>query len=509
MVKRLVWTPTRIRVAAELAKKVGTPDAARILSEQWGEPVSYGALSNIFTRHRIKIPHRVHTRGAYNPLVDNITPPNEKLLAAMQKAAARRASDYEALRGEDFDVGVGNVGHVDPKAGAEKRQEFTQEQGDWLGLLRDSGGDPAKMPQPQADKSAHYIALVSEQERRFQNRKLARSTSIQSANEGLHLRLLMQLAKDYFYDKTTPSGYATKTPKTRHKRIDVMGLSDLHFGSELSGLDNPKPYTATEESRRFAKVVAEFSEYKSQYRNDSRAVVLCNGDLIEGMLGHDMRDGAPLEEQLGACLSYLRTAINQWSTDYPQVDVHWQPGNHGRNKMRHPGRATSSKWQGYEWWLGYCLAQMCGSLKNVKFHVPFQAVGKIQLFDKWLLQTHGDTEVKLGEPDRKANENAAELAKINTTRIYDQEFAVGFFGHFHKARVYPWMPMTAIFNGALIPGSSQGYARSAGYTQERCGQWIWEAVPGYPVGDLRFIEVGEREDRDASLNKIVAPFRFT
>jgi hypothetical protein len=158
--------------------------------------------------------------------------------------------------------------------------------------------------------------------------------------------------------------------------------------------------------------------------------------------------------------------------------------------------------------MGYCLSMICSGLPNVRFSVPFQAISKVQLYDSWLLMTHGDTEIKLGNPDKQADRNAAELAKINTTRMYGVEFAVGFFGHFHMARTFPWKPMRAIFNGALIPGASQGYARSEGLVQEQCGQWIWEAVPGHPVGDLRFIEVGDAEDRDASLNNLIPPFRF-
>ena len=198
--------------------------------------------------------------------------------------------------------------------------------------------------------------------------------------------------------------------------------------------------------------------------------MLANGDLVEGMLGHDLRDGAPLTEQLGACLHYLRTAINRWSTDYPSVHVEWQPGNHGRDKMRHPGRATSSKWDGHEWWLGYTLAQMCGNLKNVTFNIPFRAVSSIKLYGEWILQTHGDTEIKLGDPDSKAPDNMRALATWQAAAWEREQrrYTLATFGHFHKYRIFNWQPMSAIFNGCLIPPN--GHARTSGYIGERCGQ---------------------------------------
>src|SRR5437870_1035987 len=63
-----------------------------------------------------------------------------------------------------------------------------------------------------------------------------------------------------------------------------------------------------------------------------------------------------------------------------------------------------------------------------------------------------------------------------------------------------------VWNGALVP--SNGHARSSGYIGELCGQALWEAVEGYPVGDLRFVEVGPAQDRDEQLGCLITPFRF-
>lgn len=415
-------------------------------------------------------------------------------------AKRRQASDFEAIRPDD-DVTIANDGRRDPNASADRRQEYSRSMGDFLGLLRASGGDPARMPEPEAAHSAQYVALVSEQERRFQNRRLARSATIYAANEGLHLRLMMQLARDYFADKVTPTGYARRAVRRDQNRTTGVLLSDLHFGSDLSGRDNRTPYGAEEESRRFAKVVAEVEDHRAAERDRTRLLVCLNGDVIEGDLGHDRRDGAPLVEQKGRFLSYLQHAIARWAAVYPHVHVECQPGNHGRDKWRHPGRATSSKWDGHEWWLGYTLAQICRTLPNVTFSTPFRAVSIVEAHGWRILQTHGDTEIKLGDPDTKSTQNEREVAHARTEQGH---FDAALFGHFHKARFFPWREVPVLFNGALVPPN--GHSRASGYTRERCGQWIFEVTPEAPIAGIRFVEVGAGEDRDAGLNRIVPAF---
>jgi hypothetical protein len=201
----------------------------------------------------------------------------------------------------------------------------------------------------------------------------------------------------------------------------------------------------------------------------------------------------------------FETFIAECARAYPKVRVFCQPGNHGRDKVRHPGRATSAKWDGHEWQMYYALSRACSNLKNVEWDIPFRAVSKIDLHGSWFLLSHGDTEVKLGDPDTKAKDNLAQLDKINATRLHGVEFAAAGFGHFHKPRYLPYHPRV-LFNGALLPPN--GAARGAGYIGEAMGQWMWEATEGYPVGDVRFIEVGPSQDHDEKLGTIIKPFRF-
>jgi hypothetical protein len=232
---------------------------------------------------------------------------------------------------------------------------------------------------------------------------------------------------------------------------------------------------------------------------------MLNGDLIEGLLMHDFRDGAPLTEQKVVFLKYFERFVGECARAFPRVRVFCQPGNHGRNLVRHPGRATSSKWDGVEWEMMYSLSRACSQLKNVTWDLPFRAVGIVDLHGQNLLLTHADTEVAIGHPDTKAAQNRAVIDKINATRIYGVEFAAAAFGHYHTGRYLPGHPRL-IFNGMLVPPN--GHARTKGYIGESCGQFLWEAVEGHAIGDVRFIEVGRSQDTDEKLGTLIEPFRF-
>lgn len=423
----------------------------------------------------------------------------------------RIASEYTALKPEDFDVTIGNVGGRDAKASSEKRQEYSKAMGanasalDAAARAAASSGDGDILGRMPATSGA-YIGSLLEQERRFGNRRIARSVSLAQAHEALAIAQFKSAAQEYLHDKITPAGYAAKRLATvRKKRSAVLLLSDLHLGSDLSSLDEPLPFRAVEEARRLEFVIRQLLDYKPQHRNDTEAVLLLNGDMIEGQLGHDLRGGAPLTEQKVIFWRYFRQAIAAVAAAFPSVRVICQPGNHGRDKVRHPGRATSRKWDGHEWELYFGLREMASGLHNVTWSIDFRAVSVVDLHGTTCALTHGDTEIKLGHPDTKATANRAHVDRLNAARTWGVEFAAVFVGHYHTPRYHPGTP-AMLYNGALVPPN--GYARSEGYVSERCGQWLFEAVEGFPIGDLRFIEVGPAQDRDENLGKLITPFRF-
>jgi hypothetical protein len=423
-----------------------------------------------------------------------------------EERARRLASDFEALQPEDFDVSIGNDGRRDRDAAREKRQEFSRSMGEHFDAVRAAASVPgADIADGLPPGSGTYIGKLAEQERRFSHRRLARSISLADAHEALAIRHFKQAAAEHLRDKITPTGYALRRSHANAKRSVVLLLSDLHLGSDLSALDEPVPFRAVEEARRLEYLLRQALDYKPQYRKTSELVLLLNGDMIEGQLGHELRSGAPLTEQKVIFWKYFRAFIGYCAQVYPSVRVFCQPGNHGRDKVRHPGRATSRKWDGHEWELYWGLREMSSGLRNVSWTLDFRAVSAVGLHGSILGLTHGDTEIRLGHPDTRASANAAALDRVNMSRVHGHVFDAWAVGHYHTPRFHPGRP-SVIYNGMLVPPN--GYARTQGYVGEPCGQWIWEAVEGFPIGDLRYIAVGEAQDRDESLGSIIQPFRF-
>lgn len=432
-----------------------------------------------------------------------------KTIQAIKDRARRIASDTESLTLADFeDAGIAN-GKRDPNASRDKRQEFNRSMAANAEALRraavDTSNGSGDVLSNMPGESGTYIGKLAEQERRFGNRRLARSVSLAQAQEALSMRHFALVAEQCFSGKVVPTGYAKTKSSAKIKRSVCLLLSDLHLGSDLSALDNPMPFRAVEEARRLEYIMRQVIDYKPQYRNNTELVLLLNGDLIDGLLMHDFRDGAPLTEQKAIFWHLMSRFVGECARAFPSVRVECQPGNHGRNIVRHPGRATSRKWDGHEWELYFALSKMCSSLKNVTWSIPFRAISAINLHGSIVGMTHGDTEVKISHPDQGAKNNAREFDRINATQIYGVVFDAWLIGHFHTPRYSPGNPHI-IYNGALIPPN--GYARTSGYIGESAGQFLWEATEGYPIGDLRFIDVGRAQDEDDKLGTILQPFRF-
>jgi predicted phosphodiesterase len=441
---------------------------------------------------------KAKTRVEPDPLDDlEITVVDDKAAAKEADRKRRLESDYAPLGVDNYNFSDDGEQYVSGEGSRQKRQEYNDAMGNVADLLVEN--DPARL--------GRYMAALAEDERRFMARRTARSVSLAVARDALYQRQFLQAAREYLQGKVEPSGYALDPKPYTGKRAAVLLLTDLHFGSELAARDNPNPFMALEEARCFEKVVREAAEFKHGHRENMELVVLLGGDLIEGFLAHDMRAGAPLVEQEIAFLKYMSAAFQLWAGVYQKVRVACVPGNHGRDKLRHPGRATEMKWQGIEFGLYKKLEMMCSTLPNVSWDIPMLPVATVPLpGGHKLLLHHGDTEPKMGDPDTKASQNASTLNTVNATRLYGTTYDVSACGHFHKPRLQPHKTITAVFNGALVP--SNGHARAEGYVNEPCGQWLFEAVEGYPVGDARLIQVGPATCKDEALGKLIRPFRF-
>ena len=273
-------------------------------------------------------------------------------------------------------------------------------------------------------------------------------------------------------------------------------------------MECPLEYGLVQESRRLGKVAQEVSEYKEQYRDDTKLYIHLLGDCMQGQL-HDQRDGEPLSLQFAAAVHYLTQYVMFMCSCYPSVEVFCSPGNHGRNMQRHPERAVQQKFDSIETMMYYSVkkAILNAGVTNCQFNIPKTPYYIAPLFAAKMFGTHGDTVLKPGFPGKSINVSnlAQQICKWNTARDVGGPFRVFCCGHIHIGSMTE-LPgkVTMITNGALVP--SDAYALSIGAPDMTCGQWIFESVEKHPVGDRRFIEVDGAEN-DSNYNSIITQFK--
>lgn len=298
-------------------------------------------------------------------------------------------------------------------------------------------------------------------------------------------------------------------PKKKQKinRELTLVLSDLHIGSDIkkeeTGLID---FGKTEESRRLAKIIKETIDYKEHYREQTEINVLIIGDIIENRL-HDPTVGAPVAEQSARAIYLLTQALAQLSASFPKVKVMFCTGNHGRNTGRHHNRATNQKWDSIESIIYYAIKNSLRDNTNIQFNFPLTPYGVYSVFGKKIFVTHGDTVLNLGYPGSNINTKSLEtqINKINASLPDQDEYSVFIGGHVHiGSMVYLSNGATVITNGPLVPANE--YAVSIGLMESVCGQYLFESVPGYAVGDSRYIRVTVDDDKNKELDKIITPW---
>ena len=284
-------------------------------------------------------------------------------------------------------------------------------------------------------------------------------------------------------------------------------LSDLHIGSDIDGESTGQlDFGKVEESRRLARIVKETIEYKLEHRDSTKLNVLLLGDIIQNQL-HDLRDGAPLAEQAARAINLLSQAIAQLSANFREISVYCNTGNHGRNTGRHHERAVNQKWDSIETIIYYAIKQSLKNLKNVKVIIPKTPYVTYEVFGKKVFATHGDTVLKPGYPGSSIKTGSLEnqINRLNASLKDHEEYHVLIVGHVHVASVtHLSNGAVMLTNGALVPVDE--YAVSIGMTECTNGQYLFESVKDYPVGDCRLIKVDVKDDNNPKLDEIIKPF---
>jgi hypothetical protein len=304
--------------------------------------------------------------------------------------------------------------------------------------------------------------------------------------------------------KLKPFQYGLKKKKKTSRVVNAL-LSDLHFGSDLDERETGHKWGKVEESRCFAKVVKNICNYKMQYRPETKLIVSILGDIIENSL-HGVSSSAPLHEQACRAIHLLSQGIARFSEAYPEVEVYFAVGNHGRDVGIHHGRATSQKWNAIESTIYYAVKTACRHLTNVKFTQPLTPWVVYEACGHKVYNTHGDTNFNIGNPGSSVNIKAIEGAvnRLNSSLKDDEKYAVVGIGHVHLSLSTQLPNGTfVIMNGALVPPNS--YAQTFGIMKSPQNQVMWETTEEFAVGDQRFVNANGAE-KDATLDEFIRPF---
>lgn len=314
-----------------------------------------------------------------------------------------------------------------------------------------------------------------------------------------------------FSEKVFSGRIDVKPFKTNTKSVDRilnLMLSDLHFGSDIDGEETGSlSYGKVEEARRFAKVISECCGYKLDKRDSCELNVFLLGDLIQGVLGHDPRDGCELSEQFCRAIHLLGQGLAVLAENFKKVTVLCATGNHDRNISRHVGRAVHSKFDSFATMIYYSLQKMFINTPNIKFIIPKTPFVFAEVFDQRIFACHGDTVLGVGSVGKSINIGNIEkqINKINASLTDDKEYSAFLVGHLHHGTL-SMMPNGAILlvNPGLPPSDSFGI--SLGSLESNSGQLLFESVKGMSVADVRFIRVNKETDLDKSLDSIIKPW---
>jgi predicted phosphodiesterase len=339
---------------------------------------------------------------------------------------------------------------------------------------------------------------------------LSRRLGAHLADEAFQYKQIEAFSEKVFSGRVKPVGFARKKAPQKgvFKREIVVMISDTHFGSDIRATaTGAEDFGRVQEARYMAQLVQQVVTYKEEYRDETALRVVILGDLIHGCL-HDLRDGAIIAEQVDRAIHLLVQAVGHFAARFPKVTVECVTGNHGRDKTRHPKRATTDKFDSRETLVYASVRRACSALKNVEWHIPLAAFGVFELFGRKVFYTHGDTHIRVGNPGSSINvlDLERQVNRLNATLRDRDEYVLVLVGHAHQfVHLALNNGVSVIVNGPFT--ALDEYATSIGIFESVSSQTMFEATPGFPVGDVRRIVFDKKVAEDASLDKIIQPWK--
>lgn len=298
-----------------------------------------------------------------------------------------------------------------------------------------------------------------------------------------------------------PAGYARKKETLgRQTRVLNVMWSDQHYGTDLTAADHLRPYSNMEECRATSKILDNVVHYKPNYRDDTRLHMAFLGDDFAGMLGHDDKSLPELQLQMMRAAHIEAQVIAIAAAEFRHVTITRNWGNHGRDTLRHKGRADNYKWINWEFITWELVRAYCRGLENVKWETARRGYSYYRPLGWQFFLTHFDT-VLSGKPGSTAF--SAQLAAINSSPLYEGINHVVMGGHWHSGETLQVNHTRVLVNGALIP--PDGFSQSNGYLSG-AGQWLFETTENFAVGDMRFVQLSPSDYTDEKAARLIAPW---
>jgi hypothetical protein len=288
------------------------------------------------------------------------------------------------------------------------------------------------------------------------------------------------------------------------ERHQHLLISDTHFGSDLSPEVGCRKYGPEEEARSFGKIIIETAEYKRQYRKNTKLWVNLNGDIIQGEV-HDPSNYEYISKQCTRAINVLQHGLELLAHEYPEIEVNCAIGNHDRLAARHgTNRAMQGKDDSWAYIIYFSLKKYFSKYPNVKFNLNRLPWITYDSFGSHFYGTHGDTHIQLPYPSSNINVTniQTQINKLNA-RVNGPRYSVVFAGHVHVGMMlYLQNGVILITNPPLIPTDEYGLSLNVD-PDAPTGQWLWESVEGFPVGDSRFLRITEADRQNPELDKII------
>lgn len=323
---------------------------------------------------------------------------------------------------------------------------------------------------------------------------------------------MARLVSDYFENNPISfpdsSEYSGRGHAIKDREL-VLDLSDLHFGQHVDESETLKAkFEWSVAARRMAKLAVQAAEWKPHYRDNTRLRIVLNGDIIAGVIHLTDFNIRPLTEQLVGATQILVSMIDYLRKHFADIVVVCVPGNHDRNIYKTGGsRAIAQRWDSHAHSIYYGLTMAFRHEPRVKFSVPRSGMAHwYGPGEELLVATHGDVEPTVENVGKSVNTQKLidKLNRLQVSGVYDRPVSVLMLGHWHQPlRIMAPNGSELIVNGSLI--GTDPYAQNVvGMFSSEPAQWLFESVPGYPIGDGRIVRVRDA-DEDDYYDTVISP----